>query len=241
MHARGSHIPRWALIALCLAPFALRPLPISAQEGSTPSVLPPSTTEIPPAVLPQSQSATAPFGAPPDLYGSGGGVNNPVVQAPPAELRQELRSLRDFMADGDDTSSLGMVVREDHRGVNGSGEVAGLLVVEVLPGTPAAYAGLRGERMGINSALSGVAFAVSLFFPPAMLAAAAVSGTRVGESYDLIIGLDGERITNYLDFSRRMNLARAGELVYLSVSRNGKRMQIPVRVPVFSAATFGAQ
>ena len=75
----------------------------------------------------------------------------------------------------------------------------------------------------------------------ALLHPAAVSGTRVGESYDLIIGLDGERITNYLDFSRRMNLARAGELVYLSVSRNGKRMQIPVRVPVFSAATFGAR
>jgi hypothetical protein len=240
MRAKGNHIPRWALIALCLAPFALRPLPTSAQEGSSPSVLPPSTTEIPPAVLPQSQNAAAPFGAPPDIYNSAGG-SPPVVQAPPAELRRELRSLSDFMADGDETSSLGMVVREDHRGVNGSGEVAGLLVVEVLPGTPAAYAGLRGERMGINSALSGVAFAVSLFFPPAMLAAAAVSGTRVGESYDLIIGLDGERITNYLDFSRRMNLARAGELVYLSVSRNGKRMQIPVRVPVFSAATFDAQ
>ncbi len=151
-----------------------------------------------------------------------------------------MQRLRDFMEEGEDTSSLGMVLREAHRGVGGNGEVAGLLIVEVIPGTPAAYAGLRGLRSGINSALSSAAFAASLFFAPAMLAAAVVSGTRVGESYDLIIGIDSERITNYLDFSERMRQARTGELVYLSVSRNGKRTQVPIRVPIVSPAIFGA-
>jgi S1-C subfamily serine protease len=244
MRGAGNNISRLALIALCLAPFALQPALASAQDASASSpdstVLPPSTTEIPPAVLPQSQSAAAPVVAPPDIYNSGAGIDNSQDQVPPAELRQEMQSLRDFMEDGDNTSSLGMVVREDHRGVDGNGEVAGLLVLEVMPGTPAAYAGLRGLHTGINSALSGAAFAASLFFPPAMLAAAVVSGTRIGESYDLIIGLDSERVTSYLDFSERMRQVRAGELVYLSVSRNGKRTQIPIKVPVVSAAIFGA-
>lgn len=244
MRGGENHISRWALIALCLAPLALHPALTNAQDASASSPdstgLPPSTTEIPPVMMPQSQGAAAPVAAPPDIYNSGAGSDNSQDQVPPAELRQEMQSLRDFMEDADNTSALGMVVREEHRGVDGNGEVAGLLVVQVIPGTPASDAGLRGERMGINSALSGAAFAASFFFPPAMLAAAVVSGTRVGESYDLIIGLDGERITNYLDFSQRMSQARAGELVYLSVSRNGKRMQIPIRVPVVSGTTFGA-
>lgn len=228
-------------MALCLAPFVLQPAQASAQDASASSpnstISPPSTIEIPPAVMSQSQNATAP----PDIYNSEAGSNSIPGQVPPAELRQELQSLRDFTEEEeDDISSLGMVLRESHRGVDGNGEVAGLLVLEVMPGTPAAYAGLKGLRSGINSALAGAAFAASLFFPPAMLAAAVVSGTRVGESYDLIIGLDSERITNYLDFSERMREVRAGELVYLSVSRNGKRTQIPVRVPVVSAAVFDA-
>jgi S1-C subfamily serine protease len=152
-----------------------------------------------------------------------------------------MESLRDFMEDEDQTSSLGMVLREAHRGVDGKGEVAGLLIVEVFPGSPAAYAGLKGLSTGINSALSSAAYAASLFFPPAMLATAVISGTRVGESYDLIIGLDSERITNYLDFLARIRRAHAGQLVYLSVSRNGKRHLIPVRVPVNADAFFGAR
>lgn len=234
---------RWGLLmALCLAPFVLQPAPAGAQDDSASSpdsISPPSTTEIPPAVMP-SQSNAVPAAAP-DIYDPGADSDSNPDQAPPAELRQEMQSLRDFREEEEDNiSSLGMVLREAHRGVDGNGEVAGLLVLEVMPGTPAAYAGLKGLSSGINSALAGAAFAASIFFPPAMLAAAVVSGTRVGESYDLIIGMDSERITNYLDFSERMREVRAGELVYLSVSRNGKRTQIPIRVPVVSAAVFGA-
>jgi S1-C subfamily serine protease len=243
MHREGGHIARPVLIALCLVSFVLQFAVASAQDASSPSpdrgISPPSTIEIPPATLPQSQGVTAPAAAPPDLYNSGVGISNNQVQVPPAELRHELQSLHDFIEEGDATSSLGMVLREAHRGVKGSGEVAGLLVIEVIPGTPAAYAGLRGLHTGINSVLSGAALAASFFFPPAMLAAAVVSGMRLGESYDLIIGLDSQRVTNYLDFSGLMSRARAGDVVYLSVSRNGERLQI--KVPLSGAAFFGSQ
>ncbi|HTW89746.1 MAG TPA: PDZ domain-containing protein [Candidatus Binataceae bacterium] len=244
MRGRKANAARWGLlIGLCLAPLVLQPVPASAQDDSTSSVdtiSPPSTTEIPPAVMP-SQGDAVPAVLPPDIYNPGVDSDGNPDQAPPAELRQEMQSLRDFREEEEDNiSSLGMVLREAHRGVDGNGEVAGLLVLEVMPGTPAAYAGLKGLSSGINSALAGAAFAASLFFPPAMLAAAVVSGTRVGESYDLIIGMDSERITNYLDFSERMRQVRAGEVVYLSVSRNGKRTQIPITIPAFSAAAFGS-
>ena len=55
--------------------------------------------------------------------------------------------------------------------------------------------------------------------------------TQVGESYDMIIGVDGARVTNFLDFEERMRNIKPGEVVYLSVVRNGKRMQVPVPVP----------
>jgi S1-C subfamily serine protease len=54
---------------------------------------------------------------------------------------------------------------------------------------------------------------------------------HLGESYDLIIGVDGSRVTNFLDFEERLRDVQAGEIVYLSIIRNGERMQIPVPVP----------
>ncbi len=230
--SRGGH-RHSRLIALCFACAIMTPALAGAQDAGD-TLPPPSTTEVPPAVVAPSQGAEALGGGSQELTNPPSGQ----IQAPPAELRQELQSMQDFMADGDSTSSLGMVLHEDHRGVDGSGEAAGLLVVEVMPGTPAAQAGLRGLHKGLSTALTGIAFAASLFFPPATLAAAAVSSSRIGESYDLIIGVDSQRVTNFLEFSDRMQFARPGEVVYLNISRNGRRMVIPVSVP--ADAGFGA-
>jgi S1-C subfamily serine protease len=53
---------------------------------------------------------------------------------------------------------------------------------------------------------------------------------QVGESYDMIIGVDGSRVTNFLDFQDRMRDLQPGEIVYLSVVRNGKRLQVTLPV-----------
>ena len=75
------------------------------------------------------------------------------------------------------------------------------------------------------------AIAAAMFFPPAILALPALDYSEIGESYDMIIGIDGARVTNFLDFEDRMRDVRPGDLVYLSILRNGDRLQFSVRVP----------
>jgi len=105
---------------------------------------------------------------------------------------------------------------------------------------------LHGYSTVGHSVLEGAAAAamifapVALVFAPAMLAIAAIEGTQVGESYDMIIGVDGKRVTNYLDFEDQTRDAKPGDVVYLSVIRNGKRMQIPVHLPAAPTTTAKA-
>jgi S1-C subfamily serine protease len=158
-------------------------------------------------------------------------------QEAPPELQQQLQSLQDFMQEGDNTSTLGLVLRETHRAADDGGDMAGLLVVNVIAGSPAAMAGLHGYSTTARSALEGAAIAASLFFPPAIIAVAVVDGTSVGESYDMIIGVDSNRVTNFLDFSDRMRDVQPGEIVYLSILRNGRRIQVPVHIPSLPGTT----
>jgi predicted metalloprotease with PDZ domain len=54
---------------------------------------------------------------------------------------------------------------------------------------------------------------------------------RLGENYDLIIGVDGNRVTNFMDFHDQLREAQPGETVYLNILRGGKRLQLPVEMP----------
>jgi S1-C subfamily serine protease len=54
----------------------------------------------------------------------------------------------------------------------------------------------------------------------------------------MIIGVDGARVVNYLDFEDRMRDVQPGEIVYLSIVRNGDRVQVPVQVQSLSTAPF---
>jgi S1-C subfamily serine protease len=144
---------------------------------------------------------------------------------------QQLRSLQEFVSEGEISSPIGIQLREARRKLNSGEEADGLLVVEVKDGSPAAGAGVHGYHRAVHNALSGAALVGAMFFPPAILLLPALDYAQIGESYDMIIGVDGSRVTNFLDFSDRMRDLRAGELVYLSVVRDGKRMQIAVPVP----------
>lgn len=143
----------------------------------------------------------------------------------------QMQSLQAFMAQGAFTSPIGLELREARRTL-ASGEAAdGLLILKVIQGSPAAMAGLHGYHQAIHSALTGAAIAAAMVFPPAILAVPVVVNAQVGENYDLIIGVDGDRVTNFLDFEDRMRDVRGGELVYFSVVRNGYRKQITVKIP----------
>ena len=152
-------------------------------------------------------------------------AKEPGVNGPP------IGSLDDFMSEGDITSPLGIEVREDKRPLTGGGEVQGLLIEDVFAGSPAARAGLHPYHRAIRDALETAAVAGAMFCPPAVLLVPVFDQVRLGESYDLIIGVDGSRVTNFLDFQNRMRDVQGGEIVYFSIIRNGRRTQVQVPVP----------
>src|SRR5262249_54644288 len=128
------------------------------------------------------------------------------------------------------TSPLGIEVREDKRRLKSGGEAQGLLIVDVFAGSPAARAGLHPYRRAMRDALETAAVAGAMFCPPVVLLVPGFDQVHLGESYDLIIGVDGSRVTNFLDFEERLRDVQAGEIVYLSIIRNGERKQIQVPV-----------
>jgi PDZ domain-containing secreted protein len=50
------------------------------------------------------------------------------------------------------------------------------------------------------------------------------------ERDDLIIAVDSKRVTNFADLCEQMRLVQPGEIVYLSILRDGHRVQVPIQV-----------
>jgi S1-C subfamily serine protease len=70
----------------------------------------------------------------------------------------------------------------------------------------------------------------TMVFPPAMVVGAIAGSVPLGEDYDLVIGVDGSRVSNFLDFYDCMRDTQPGEIVYLNILRNGRRVQVPLRI-----------
>jgi S1-C subfamily serine protease len=141
----------------------------------------------------------------------------------------------DPMLDADDvaTSWLGLTLSRDHRKLKSGEYVNGLLVVDVDPGSPAARAGLQPPSEGAMRTVAEMAsLAAGMVFPPAMIVVPLISSTKLDESYDMIIGVDGDRVVNVLDVEDHLRLVEPGEVVYLNVVRNGSRQQVPVYIPL---------
>jgi hypothetical protein len=208
---------------------------------------PPTTQEIPAitsAAPPPSAPSPSPSQSAADQSSTGTGqfdLDSPDVQryeraqAGYIDPQQQFGNAAAYTADGAFTSPIGVELEEGSRKLSNGQEAQGLMVLEVTKGSPAATAGLHGYRHTAHSALQGAAIAAALFPSPfapiAMLALPVIELTHVGESYDMIIGVDGSRVTNYLDFTDRIHEARPGEIVYLSVLRDGKREQMKVFLP----------
>jgi PDZ domain len=136
--------------------------------------------------------------------------------------------------DGDDvvTSWIGVSLSPDSRKLKSGEYIDGLLIVDVQAGSPAAKAGLQPLIEGKARTAAEIAtLAVGVVFPPAMVGVAVISSTEFDQSYDMIIGVDGDRITNVLDFADHLCMVQPGEIVYLSIVRNGQRRQVPVFIP----------
>ena len=143
----------------------------------------------------------------------------------------QLKDLREYDSGSELSTSLGMRLREDKRSLSNGEEADGLLITGVVKNSPAAEAGLRAHNAAGHNTITGVAIAGAMIFPPAILLLPALDYAAIGENYDLIIGIDGARVRNFLDYQDRTRDLMPGEMIYLSVIRDGKRLQLTMTVP----------
>jgi hypothetical protein len=108
----------------------------------------------------------------------------------------------------DKMRALGISVEDDW-----NGGTVGILITKVVPGSPAAAAGLRGRDTGAMYAVLG-----SLFLAPQ-------------EGKDLIVGVEGVRTPDVMMLEDEIEKSGPGETVYFSVIRGCRRLQIPVSLP----------
>jgi S1-C subfamily serine protease len=143
----------------------------------------------------------------------------------------QLSNLDEFVSN-DDTyeAPVGALLQHNCTELTDRQTVCGLAVLEVHPGSAAGAAGVR-PYSGLGHTLLGSAvISAAMVFPPAIAGLGFVEQSHVGESFDLIIGVDGRRIRSIRDFEDATASARTGDRLYLTVIRRGKRLQIPVRV-----------
>ena len=152
-------------------------------------------------------------------------------EATQADLPPHVYSLQDFVSQGIDESPLGIELREDCTKLESHEKVCGLAVLQVRSGSPADHAGVKRYTALTHDLLDGASVAAALVFPPAIVAVAVIDQTGVGESFDLVIGVDGRRVRHILDFQDMTTNIRPGDTVYLTIVRQGKRIQLPVQIP----------
>jgi PDZ domain len=212
-------------------PSNLVPTPLDNIEATAPG-----TAEIP-AADPADASQQQPQDIAPDSQPSAD--SDPSSESNDIARYQEEQSgmppelvLQQFNNDGDLSTPFGMQLREATRTLKSGEDADGLLITAVQKGSPAAAAGLHPYTHVVHDALAGAAI-VGAMVPGgqfAILLIPMLDMMQIGESYDMIIGVDGSRVTNFIDFQDRLRDLQPGELVYLSVVRDGKRLQVTLPV-----------
>ncbi|GEM_PF-2709961 len=148
-------------------------------------------------------------------------------------------------------AELGVEVRAGVGRLSGEVTVPGLAIEKVDPGSPAAAAGLRAlqrePRRSAEGALALVSILVGFVFPPVIYwwAWKMNDENRLGQACDFIIGVDGERVSHVLDVEQALRRAKDGDIIYLNVLREGKRVQVPIHLtrqkPAGSGHSTGGQ
>lgn len=151
----------------------------------------------------------------------------------PSALSPEVRPMRDYLRGGpretheQNLGALGIQVEDAIDRFNGQ-DVWGAEVLNVRPASPGALAGLQSRRAAVSIILQTVTIAGMLAFPPAAVGYMLVTYNRIGDWHDLIIGVDGERVHDVSDLENALGQVTEGDVVYLSVLRAGKRLQVTV-------------
>lgn len=146
-----------------------------------------------------------------------------------------LPGIKDYLdASGEpiEISSLGLTARDGQARLDNGETVAGAEVVEVSPNGPAAHS-LGTHEVShalVSGALLGAGVASAVLFPPALIAVAMAANSHIGMSYDLVVGVDGNRVRNTMDFMQTVAEARSGDTIYLAIVRSGRRVQVTLHL-----------
>jgi len=133
-------------------------------------------------------------------------------------------------------SRVGIQIIEDRARLASGQMMAGLSVISVEPLSLAEDAGIRSERVPTATAAEQLGLSVAvigsmLFFPPAALGVAMIPKLHWNKARDVIVAVDAERTRNICDLEASLRNAKAGEIIYLTVVRNGQREQLQIVVP----------
>jgi hypothetical protein len=234
---RNFRRPLVCLGVILLAGVLAAPL-AHAQNKSTMEVEGTETGETNRVTAPSDEPDSNP-GADTDTPNQSGGAEKPDLEQPaagPAAVDAEAQSGQfadmDQFVSNDDVyeSPIGALLQRNCARLAQGQLACGLAVLEISPGGPAAMAGIRPYSGLVHTLLGASIVGTAMVFPPAIAALGLVEQSHVGETYDLILGVDGQRIRRITDFQDAVSDARLGDIIYVTVLRAGKRLQIPMRI-----------
>jgi hypothetical protein len=202
--------------AVCLSIGSTRPR--AARAGET-SEVPPSSQAVHVGSIPPASPAQP--GAAPD--------RSAAYQMDQDTGGPEPQGAQEYMDANEQIAVYGIEMRVDTR--KAEREVQGLLVTDIEPGSPGASAGLHPFRERTRDVLKGVGMLAAMAFPPALVIVPIVESVALHESYDLIIGVDGARVTNFADSWEQRRMVRPGEISDGAARRDRLPQPAPRRPP----------
>jgi hypothetical protein len=188
---------------------------------------------------------------------SAGAIANkadPLENDMPADVPSNLGSLEEYKHDTGQESMvpppisyvrlLGIQVKEDRVTLASGQQISGLAVSAVDRPGPGDDAGIRAPRVRALRTTAKIGLVImavgaSAVFPPAVFTLPMVAKFDSSNARDVIVAIDAERTQDILDLRNSLQEAKLGEVVYLTIIRDGVRNQVKVLVPPSTTTTSG--
>jgi len=130
----------------------------------------------------------------------------------------------------------GIHVLEDRGQLASGQDLRGVSVISVDRPGPGDDAGIRAQHVRVTRAVaeageSVLVFGAMLLFPPAVLAIPYIPQVGGATANDVIVAIDADRTRNINELETCLRNAKAGETIYLSIIRDGRREQLRLVAP----------
>jgi S1-C subfamily serine protease len=137
---------------------------------------------------------------------------------------------------------LGITVFRDRGKLASGEELDGLAVTSVDKLGPGYKAGIRAQRIEAKRAAEEVGATVlvlgaAAFFPPTLFVVPMLARMPSTKTYDVIVAIDAQRIEDVEELESSLRNATAGETIYLTIIRDGQRLQLRMPMPDLVSAS----